>query len=213
MREIYRKVITSALILIIGLTSCKKESTPIQQSTTLYLKSITPKGTLAYTKYGQVTGQSFVDRSAEAVGLNVFYPPQLSKDYVTFRTDGRFQWGSDFFHYVKTDDRFVFSAYTEPVDSTNPAVVYAPFFKEPATSVLPNGNVYASRIVVANGDMASLHISYMILGILHRDSVTNAIMRREQTVVHNEFNPEGAKTLGKNDTLAVRAYTFDYEKK
>jgi hypothetical protein len=213
MREIYRLGIISALILITVLTSCKKEGTPAQQSTTLYLKSITPKGTLAYTKYGQVTGQSFVDRSAESVGLNLFYSPQLSKDYVTFRTDGLFQWGSDSFHYVKTNDHFVFSAYTEPVDSTNPAVVYAPFFKEPATSVLPNGNVYASRIVVANGDMSVLHISYMVLGILHRDSVTNAITRREQTVVHNEFNPEGAKTLGKNDTLAVRTYTFDYVKK
>ncbi|MDO3641904.1 hypothetical protein [Mucilaginibacter sp. L3T2-6] len=213
MREIYSKGVTFVSILAMALLSCKKGGTPERSSTTLYLKGTTSKGTFAYTRNGQITNSLLVSRAEAATGLDALQNLPVIKDDVTFRADGLFQWGGDFYTYVKTNDHFVFRAYKDPVDSTNYAVVFWPFFKEPTATVLPNGNIYASRVIVASGDMTLFHINRMYVSILRRDSVTNAIKYREETTVNNEFNAEGVKTLGKNDTLAVKEYTLDYRSK
>jgi hypothetical protein len=194
--------------------SCKKDHNEISSlPTTLYFKTLILNDTIkVYTREGEVKDPAVKAHSIIATGVGLVTPLPNSSNYVTFLSNNSFLLYTDHYDFQKTNDRFVFN-YIDSfrVSPEDLLIAPLPFYKYPTARKNSAGNLIYRRQFVGYGDYTSLKISGMDYGILKRDTITRAILKRIVGYELNEFNAEGINSLGKYDTIAVKEYSFQYE--
>ena len=195
-------------------TSCKKNDVEINKlPSTLYFKTLTFNGDVrVFTREGEITNPVVRAQSIVSTGIGLVVPQPNSSNYVTFLPNNSFLLYTDSYNFEKITDRFIFkyidSFIVGPEDNL---VAPLPLYKYPTARKNNDGNLIYRRQFVGYGNYSALKISGMDYGILKRDTVTRAIIKRLVGYELNEFNADGIRSLGKYDTIAVREYSYQYE--
>lgn len=193
--------------------SCKKDhSKIISLPTTLYFKTHTFSDTVkVYTRNGEIKDPAVKAQSIITTGVGLVSPLPNSSNYVTFLSNNSFLLYNDHYDFKQTNDTFIFKYIDSFIISPGDLLIAAlPFYKYPTARKNSAGNLIYRKQFVGYGDYTSLKISGLDYGILKRDTVTGAILKRIVGYELNEFNAEGINSLGKFDTIAVREYSFQY---
>jgi hypothetical protein len=214
-----KPILVLSTIISIAAASCTKDK---QTSTSVnkFPKTFEYQGTdvsptTVFTAKGEVTDPDLKAKAIVSTGLaQLSNPASRPQADITFTSAKKLQVETDHFSSKNDDGTQAFFNDKHSEISTDGdddlRAKFSPFYKLLNISHEGNKDFYAGSIVIKT-DNSTAKVSALDICWIHRDPVTNKVIKTYAMSSSNEFNLVLAKnTLDKNDTIAVREYTSNY---